>query len=106
MSELVPNALHAELHVELRALIASSRQRLAGAVNAELTRLYWSVGERMRTEVLGGTRAEYGARLLDQLGQQLANEFGRGLSLATCAAWSSLPRPSQMPQLCRHCRQN
>ena len=36
MSELVPNALHAEL----RALIASSRQRLAGAVNAELTRLY------------------------------------------------------------------
>jgi hypothetical protein len=27
------------LHAELRALIASSRQRLAGAVNAELTRL-------------------------------------------------------------------
>jgi DUF1016 N-terminal domain len=74
MSELVPNALHAEL----RALIASSRQRLAGAVNAELTRLYWSVGERLRTEVLGDARAEYGARLLDQLGQQLANEFGRG----------------------------
>ena len=40
MSELTPNALHAEL----RMLIASSRQRLAGAVNAELTRLYWSVG--------------------------------------------------------------
>ena len=74
MSELVPNALHAEL----RALIASSRQRLAGAGNAELTRLYWSVGERLRTEVLGDARAEYGARLLDQLGQQLASEFGRG----------------------------
>jgi hypothetical protein len=29
-------------HAELRNLIASSRQRLAGAVNAELTRLYWS----------------------------------------------------------------
>ena len=27
------------LHAELRSLIASSRQRLAGAVNAELTRL-------------------------------------------------------------------
>ncbi|MFZ2392677.1 DUF1016 N-terminal domain-containing protein, partial [Rhodoferax sp.] len=74
MSELVPNALHAEL----RALIASSRQRLAGAVNAELTRLYWSVGQRLRAEVVGDTRAEYGAKLLDQLGQQLANEFGRG----------------------------
>ena len=66
------------LHAELRALIASSRQRLAGAVNAELTRLYWAVGERLRTEVLGDGRAGYGAKLLDQLGQQLANEFGRG----------------------------
>ena len=74
MSELVPNALHAEL----RALIASSRQRLAGAVNAELTRLYWNVGQRLRTEVLGEGRASYGAQLLDQLGQQLTQEFGRG----------------------------
>ncbi len=66
------------LHAELRALIANSRQRLAGAINAELTRLYWMVGQRLRTEVLGGERADYGAKLLDQLGQQLAHEFGRG----------------------------
>ncbi len=66
------------LHAELRALIASSRQRLAGAVNAELTRLYWSVGQRLRTEGLGQGRANYGAQLLDQLGQQLSQEFGRG----------------------------
>ena len=66
------------LYAELRALIASSRQRLAGAVNAELTRLYWTVGQRLRTEVLGDARASYGAKLLDQLGQQLAHEFGRG----------------------------
>jgi len=66
------------LYAELRALIASSRQRLAGAVNAELTRLYWAVGKRLRTEVLGDTRASYGTQLLEQLGQQLAQEFGRG----------------------------
>jgi predicted nuclease of restriction endonuclease-like (RecB) superfamily len=66
------------LHAELRALIASSRQRLAGAVNAELTRLYWAVGQRLATEVLGGERAQYGTRLMDLLGQQLALEFGRG----------------------------
>jgi predicted nuclease of restriction endonuclease-like (RecB) superfamily len=67
------------LHAELRALIASSRQRLAGAVNAELTRLYWSVGERLRTEVLGGAdRAAYGVQLIDRVGEQLAQEFGRG----------------------------
>ena len=74
---VVPAPLNT-LHAELRNLIASSRQRLAGAVNAELTRLYWSVGHRLRTEVLGDARAGYGAQLLDQLGQQLASEFGRG----------------------------
>ncbi len=47
-------------HTELRTLIAASRQRLAGTVNAELTRLYWAVGERLRREVLGGERAAYG----------------------------------------------
>ena len=79
MSELVPNALHAEQHIELSSLIASSRQRLAGAVNAELTRLYWSVGERLRTEVLGGAdRAKYGDQLINRVGDQLAQEFGRG----------------------------
>ncbi len=66
------------LHAELRALIASSRQRLASAVNAELTRLYWTVGQRLNAEVLAGERANYGAQLLDQLGKQLSREFGRG----------------------------
>jgi len=67
------------LHAELRILIASSRQRLAGAVNAELTRLYWSVGKRLHAEVLGGAdRAKYGDQLVKRVGDQLAQEFGRG----------------------------
>ena len=36
---VVPNPADS-LHAELCSLNASSRQRLAGAVNAELTRLY------------------------------------------------------------------
>lgn len=56
-------------HAELRALIATSRQRLAGAVNAELTRLYLTVGQRLRTEVLSDARASYGTQLQQQLGQ-------------------------------------
>lgn len=69
----------AALHAKLRRLIASSRQRLAGAVNAELTRLYWAVGHRLHTEVLGGAdRATYGDKLINRLGEQLAQEFGRG----------------------------
>ena len=73
------DSLPTTLHAELRTLIANSRQRLAGAVNAELTRLYWSVGERLRTEVLGGAdRAKYGDQMIQRVGEQLAQEFGRG----------------------------
>lgn len=78
MNQLIPQSADS-LHADLRALIASSRQRLAGAVNAELTRLYWTVGERLRTEVLGGAdRATYGDQLIHRVGEQLAHEFGRG----------------------------
>ena len=60
------------LHAELRALIASSSQRLTGAVNVNLTRLYWSVGQRLRTPVLGEGRARYGAQLLSTLSTKLS----------------------------------
>ena len=41
-------------------LIDSARRRAAAAVNSELVMLYWSVGKRVREEVLGGERAAYG----------------------------------------------
>ena len=75
----LPSAAPLEpLHAELRGLIATSRQRLAAAVNAELTLLYWRIGQRLATEVLGGERAVYGAQLMDRLGERLARVFGRG----------------------------
>ena len=66
------------LHAELRDMIAGSRSRLAATVNSELTRLYWAVGERLKQEVLGGERAEYGAKIVARQGEKLAAEFGRG----------------------------
>lgn len=75
---LLPAVPLASLHAELRSLISASRQRLAGAVNAELTCLYWSVGRRLAADVFGSDRAKYGAQLMDRLGEQLAREFGRG----------------------------
>ncbi len=67
-----------DLHAELRALITASRQRLSAAVNAELTLLYWNVGDRIGREVLAQQRAGYGERLMERLGLALSQEFGRG----------------------------
>lgn len=76
MSDLTPS--FDKLQADLADLIATSRQRVAVAVNLELTMLYWTIGHRLHSEVLDGERAKYGASVIDQIGRQLAGEFGRG----------------------------
>jgi len=63
---------------DIRALIESSRQRVAVGVNAELSFLYWSVGKRINEEILGDERAAYGRQIVHALCNQLTAEFGQG----------------------------
>jgi hypothetical protein len=68
------------LVAELRQLIDAARQRAATAVNAELTQLYWRIGERIHREILGSQRAGYGEEIVATLGRQLSADYGRGFS--------------------------
>jgi len=68
------------LLTEVRQLIMEARQQTARMVNAGLTMLYWQVGDRVRREVLGEQRADYGQQIVSALGRQLEQEFGRGFS--------------------------
>lgn len=68
------------LFVDVRHLIDAARQRVAGAVNAELTQLYWQIGHRINSELLQGQRAEYGKRVIAELAGQLIADFGKGWS--------------------------
>ncbi len=77
---LAVDSLPATLMVELRQMINSARQRAAVAVNAELTLLYWQVGQRIHLDILGGQRAGYGDEVVASLGKQLSAEYGRGWS--------------------------
>ena len=70
----------APLLADLRRLIESARQAAAQAVNASLTMLYWHIGQRIRTEVLGGQRAGYGDEIVATLSRQLTADYGRGFS--------------------------
>ena len=42
--------------------------------------LYWQVGHRLRTEVLGANRAGYGGRIVAAVAARLTAEFGRGFT--------------------------
>lgn len=79
MSDLTKNN-EKLLVADLRQLIDESRSRVASAVNAELTNLYWQIGSRLRTEVLNNERAEYGKEIVVSVSQQLTTYYGRGFS--------------------------
>ena len=52
--------------------------------------------------MLGGAdRVKYGDQLIQRVGNQLAQEFGRGFEAKICAAWCSLPKLSRSPRLSR-----
>uniref|UniRef100_UPI001FF72733 DUF1016 N-terminal domain-containing protein n=1 Tax=Ralstonia pseudosolanacearum TaxID=1310165 RepID=UPI001FF72733 len=78
MSALTVN--HAALVADIRQLIDSARQRVALAVNAELTLLYWQVGRRVHAEVLQGERAAYGQEVVKALAARLTADYGKGWS--------------------------
>ncbi|MBL9158384.1 MAG: DUF1016 family protein [Verrucomicrobiales bacterium] len=63
---------------DVRGLILETRMGVARTVNAALTALYWEIGRRIRTEILGEGRADYGREIVASLGRQLSAEFGRG----------------------------
>lgn len=67
---------------DLRLLVQQARLRTATLINAQITRLYWAIGKRIREEVLHQQRAQYGKQTIRQLSEQLTAEFGKGFSVA------------------------
>ena len=48
---------------DIRALIGTARSKVAQTVNADLVMLYWQIGTRVRGEILGEKRADYGKQI-------------------------------------------
>lgn len=68
----------ASLLADLQGLIHAARERVASSVNAELTMLYWHIGQRLHKEILLEQRAEYGKRIIDGVATHLLAQFGKG----------------------------
>lgn len=68
------------LLVDIRSLIEHARQQASTAVNAAQTYMYWRIGQRIHTELLGSERAPYGAQIVATVSRQLVLEYGRGFA--------------------------
>jgi len=67
---------------DLRSLIEKARGQVAAAVNTELVMLNWRIGRRIRRDILGQERAEYGKRVVESVSEDLMAAYGRGFSRA------------------------
>ena len=65
---------------DLREMIHNARMEVARTVDTSLVVLYWNVGVRIREDILGRKRAEYGKQILPTLSAKLQADFGRGWS--------------------------
>src|SRR5690554_6454859 len=68
------------LFAEIKQLINQSRNNVAIEVNAEMTMLYWKIGNRITTSVLQNERAAYGRQIVVSQARQLHKEYGSGWS--------------------------
>lgn len=68
------------LAADVRGMIEQTRSQVARVVNAGMTLLYWRIGMRIQTEVLGSERAEYGMKIVSTLSRQLVDDYGSGFS--------------------------
>ena len=77
---LIPLAAEAvnetALFERVSAIIENRKARAGAYANREITLMYWEIGERIGSFVLGGTRAEYGKRIVAVLSQQLVEKYG------------------------------
>ena len=63
-------------------MISEARERIGQVVNSGMVVLYWNIGRRIRRDILGEKKAEYGKQIFYTLSRKLAAEFGPGYSQA------------------------
>ena len=77
--ELVKNI--EKLHLKARFIIENGRTAAYNAVNINMVRTYWELGQLIiEEEQQGKERAEYGKYLIAELAHRLQKEYGTGFS--------------------------
>ncbi|KAA6340341.1 hypothetical protein EZS27_011791 [termite gut metagenome] len=67
-----------QLLLGIENLIEQKGRNVAVYLNAEISRLYWSIGNYIVTEMQYETYSQHGQQILATLSQQLTEKFGKG----------------------------
>jgi len=62
----------------VQSIIENARNKVAVFVNTETTLLYWQIGNYINQQLVNENRAEYGAKIIATLSQQLTMQYGKG----------------------------
>ena len=73
----------AKIYSDIAELLNLARAKAYHTVNSIMVETYWKIGQRIVEEEQGGaSRAEYGAKLIENLSKYLTDTFGKGFSEA------------------------
>lgn len=65
---------------DIRVLVDEAKTHVAQTVNVGLTMLYWRIGKRIRDELTGNKRAEYGSKVVITVSLHLVKEYGNNFA--------------------------
>lgn len=89
---------------DIKAIIASAKDKAIRAVDNERTLMYWHIGQRIfEEEQEGRDRADYGTYLIKYLSKQLQPEYGSGFSVRQLERYRQFYRTFQLRP---HCGRN
>lgn len=69
-----------QLYSDVCQIIDNTRSRIATTINAEACWLNWTIGKRIKEDVLYNKRAEYGKEIVKNLAVMLTEKYGKGWS--------------------------
>lgn len=106
MTKSIIGMANKPLLTDIQQLIYKSRQKVALAVNAELTMLYWKIGQRIKIEILKDSRAEYGQGIIENLSHNLMSEYGRSFEEKNLRRMIQFAETFLMRRLSPRCDEN
>lgn len=66
-----------ELLEELVLLVETAKSNVVSYANSSLTILFWQIGNRVNTNLLNNTRAEYGKEIVVTMSRELVLRYGK-----------------------------